>query len=99
MAVPVLDLLLEEQEVEAPCQEDQEEAWASAAYLDACWQGGMVVVRVEVLHLRPGGLVSLRLEAWPYLGAYLEALIPEEEQEGKHQEVACLASASQLPLR
>lgn len=31
--VPVIDLILGEQEVEAPCQEEQGEAWASEAYL------------------------------------------------------------------
>lgn len=33
VAVPVLDLILGEQEVEEPCQEEQEGAWASEAYL------------------------------------------------------------------
>lgn len=33
VVVPVLDLILVEQEVEAPCQEVQEGAWASEAYL------------------------------------------------------------------
>lgn len=32
-AAPVVDLILEEQEVEAPCQEEQAGAWASEAYL------------------------------------------------------------------
>lgn len=32
-AVPVTDLIPGEQEVEAPCQEEQEGAWASEAYL------------------------------------------------------------------
>lgn len=32
-AVPLLDLILEEQGVEAPCQGEQEGAWASEAFL------------------------------------------------------------------
>lgn len=32
-AVPVLDLILEEQGAEAPCQGEREEAWASEAFL------------------------------------------------------------------
>lgn len=31
--MPVLDLILEEQEAEAPCQGEREEAWASEAFL------------------------------------------------------------------
>lgn len=96
-AVPV-DLILVEQEVEAPCQEEQEEAWASEAYLDACCQGGRVVVQVEVLQ-HPEGLESLLLAAWACWGASLEAWIQEEEPEGKHPEEACLALASQFPSR
>lgn len=49
-----------------------------------------MVVQVEVRLRHPVGPVSLRSEAWAYWGASLEALIPGEEQEGKHQEVACL---------
>lgn len=33
VAVSVIDLILGEQEAAAPCQEDQEGAWASGAYL------------------------------------------------------------------
>jgi len=95
--VPVIDLILEAQEVGAPCQEEQEEACPSEAYLDACCREGKAVVQVEVHH-HPVGLVSLHLEAWPYWGALMEASTPEEEQEGKHQEVACQAWASQLPV-
>lgn len=62
-AVPV-GLILVEQEVEAPCQEEQEEAWASEAYLDAYRQDRTVVVRVEVRH-HPAGLVSQLLVVWP----------------------------------
>lgn len=91
-----VDLILVEQGVEAPCQEEQEEALASEAYLDACCQGGMVVVQVEVLH-HPVGLALLLLAASALKGASLEASIQEEEQEGKHPEEACLALASQLP--
>lgn len=94
--MPEADLILEEQEVEAPCQEEQEDALTSEAYLDACWREGRVVVRVEV-HLHHPGLVPLRLEAWPWTGAFVEASIPEEELEGTHREVACLAWACQLP--
>lgn len=93
----MIELILEAQEVEAPCQEEQEGAWASEAYLDACCQEGKAVVRVEVHH-HPVGLVSLHLEAWPYWGALLEASTQEEEQEGKRQEVAGQAWASQLPV-
>lgn len=96
--VHVVDLILGEQEVEAPCQEDQEEAWASEAYLDACCQEGRVVVRVEAQHRHPAGLVPPHLEAWPLKGALMEASIQEEEQEG-NQEEACLAWASQFPLQ
>lgn len=96
--MPVIDLILGEQEVEAPCQEDQEGAWASEAYLDACCQEGRVVVRVEVHHHHPVGPLPLDLEAWPLKGALMEASIQGEEQEG-NQEVACLAWASQLPLQ
>lgn len=62
-AVPV-DLILVEQEVEGPCQEEQEGAWASEAYLDAYFQGGRVVVQVEVHHHHPVDLVSLLMGAW-----------------------------------
>lgn len=98
VAVPVVDLILGEQEVEAPCQEDQEEAWASEAYLDACCQEGRVVDRVEVHRRPPVGLVPLHLEAWPLKGALTEASIQAEEQEGK-QEEACLVWALQFPLQ
>lgn len=92
--MPVLDLILGELEAEAPCQEEQEGAWASEAYLDACWQEGRAVVQVEAQQQQPVGLVHLHLEAWASWGASLEASIQEEEQEG-NQEVACLAWASQ----
>lgn len=97
VAAPVLDLILGEQEVGAPCQEELEEAWASEAYLDACWQEGRVVVREEAHHRQPVGLVPLHLEAWTLKGALMAASIQEEEQE-ENQEVACLAWASHFPL-
>lgn len=80
VAVPVIDLTLGEQEVEAPCQEDREGAWPSAAYLDACCQEGRVVVRVEAHRRHPVGLVLLHLEACPLKGASMEASIQEEER-------------------
>lgn len=94
--VPVLDLIPEGQEVEAPCREVQAGAWASEAFLDACCQEGRVVVQVEAHHLQPVGLVPLHLGAWPLKGASLEASIQEEERE-ERREVACLAWASQIP--
>lgn len=63
VAVPVIDLIPGEQEVEAPCQEVLEEAWASEAYLDACCQEGTVVVQAEARHRRPVDLVLPQLEA------------------------------------
>lgn len=95
-AVPLLDLILVEQGVEAPCQGEQEGAWASEAFLDACFQGGMVVAQVEVHLQRPVGLVPLQMEACPCWEACLEASIQEEEQEG-NLEVACLAWALLFP--
>lgn len=57
-------LILVEQEVEAPCQEEREEAWASEAFLDACRQEGRVEVLVVVLR-HPAGLGSPLMVAWP----------------------------------
>lgn len=94
--MPVLDLIPGEQEVEAPCQEEQEGALASEAYLGACCQEGRVVVLGVAHHRQPVGLVPLHLEAWAWKGALLEAWIQEEEQ-GGNQGVACLAWASQIP--
>lgn len=96
-AVPV-GLILVEPGVEAPCQEEQEAAWASEAYLGACCQEGRVVVQAEVLQ-HPVDPASLLWAAWAWWGASLEASIQEEEQEGKHPEEACLALASQFPSR
>lgn len=96
VAVPVLDLILGEQAVEAPCQEEQEGAWASEAYLDACCQEERVAVRAEAHRRQPGGPGPQHLEAWPLKGALLEASNQVEEQEG-NLEVACLAWASQIP--
>lgn len=88
----VLDWILVEQGAEAPCQEEQEVAWASEASLDASLQAGTVVAQVEVHHRRPVGPVR----AWPWRGALLEAWTREEEQEG-NLEAACLALASLCP--
>lgn len=95
--MPVLDLILVEREVEAPCQEEQEGAWASEAYLDAYCQEGKVVDLVGVHQHHPVDLL-LHLEAWALKGASQEALIQEEEQEG-NQEVAFLAWASQIQVQ
>lgn len=96
--MPVLDLILGEQEVEEPYQEEQEGAWASEAYLDACCQGGMVVVQVGDHQRLSVGLEHPHLEAWPLKGASMEASIQEEEQ-GGNREVACLAWAFQIPVQ
>lgn len=57
-------------------------------YLDACLQAGMAVVQVEAHHPHPVGPVR---EPWPWKGAWLEASIQEEEQEG-NLEAACLST-------
>lgn len=96
--MPGIDLIPGEQEVEAPCQEEQGGAWASEAYLDACCQEGRVVVQVVAHRRHPVGLVLLHLEACSLKGALMVASIQEEEREG-NQGVACLAWASQIPLQ
>lgn len=89
----VLDWIPAEQGAGAPCQAEQEDAWASEAFLDACLQEGTVVARAEAHHRRPVGPAH---EPWPWRGASLEASIQEEEPEG-NLEVACLAWAWQCP--
>lgn len=80
---------------EAPFLEVLMEAWAWAAFLvDSFLKEGRAVVPVVVLRPHPVVQEYLVQEACPYWVASHEALCQEEEQVGKHQEVAFLESAS-----
>lgn len=74
---------------EAPFLEDLTEAWAWAAFLvDSFLQEGSAVVPVGALRHHP--VEYLVHVACPYWVAFHVALCQEEEQVGKHQEVAFL---------
>lgn len=87
-------------EEEAPFQEVQSEAWASAAFLvGACLLEGTVEVHVEVLQRPPEKQECPGQGAWASRGAFQGVKNQVGVLVGRHQEEACRVWAWPLPAR